>query len=209
LFADNVLRYLVFQNAGFNSNSGPGMTFNVLKGHIQNLFPDATAQEINQKTGAGSGDDPKEALLFLTQGRKLMMYHGYSDGEISPYRTVLYYEALANVKGGFQALQDGARLFMVPGMFHCAGGPGPNVFDTLSALEGWVENGVAPDAILATGGVQRDQRGKPRSMPLCKFPALASYNGTGDVNDAANWSCLPDDQRLLKVGPNGFRAGLR
>jgi hypothetical protein len=208
LFADNVLRYLVYQNASFNSNFGPGMTFNVLTNRIQNILPDATAQKISQETAAGSGDDPQKALSFLGQGRKLIMYHGYSDGDISPYRTFMYYEALAKAVGGFPTLQEDARLFMVPGMFHCEGGPGPNVFDTLSALEDWVENGVAPDAVVATGGVQHDQHGNPRSMPLCKFPEMASYDGKGDIFDAVNWSCSPNDQRLLKIGPNGFRAGL-
>jgi feruloyl esterase len=209
LFADNVLRYLVFQNANFNSNSGLGMTFNVGNNQIQNILPDATAQRINQETAAGSGDDPQNALNFLSQGKKLIMYHGYSDGDISPYRTFMYYEALAKAVGGYSTLQNDARLFMVPGMFHCEGGPGPNVFDTLSALEGWVEKGIAPDALLATGGAQHDQHGNPRSMPLCKFPEMASYNGKGDVNDAVNWSCPPNDQRLLNIGPNGVRAGLR
>ena len=207
-FADNVLRYLVFQDATYNSNSGPGMTFNVLKAGIQNVLPDATIQTIKQTTQAGTGDVPKQALTFLSEGRKLIMYHGFSDDIMTPYHTVMYYKALAKLAGGYDALQDVARLFMVPGMYHCTGGPGPNVFDTLSALEGWVENGTAPDTILATGGAQKDGLGNPRSMPLCKFPEMASYNGSGDVNDAANWSCLPDDSRLLTVGPNGRRAGV-
>jgi feruloyl esterase len=136
------------------------------------------------------------------------MYHGFSDGIMTPYQTVKYYKALANLAGGYSSLQQNARLFMVPGMFHCTGGPGPNVFDALSALEGWVENGIAPDAIPATGGVQKDEGGNPRSMPLCQFPEMASYNGTGDVNNAANWNCSSTDQRLLTNGPNGTRAGL-
>jgi feruloyl esterase len=208
LFADNVLRYLIFRDANYNSNSGPGMTFNVLKEKIQNLLPDATIQTINKTTLPGRGDIPKNALPFLSEGRKLIMYHGFSDDIMTPYHTMMYYEALAKLEGGYPALQANARLFMVPGMFHCTGGPGPNVFDSLSALESWVESGIAPDAIPATGGAQLDQLGNPRSMPLCQFPEMASYNGTGDVNDAANWSCSPDDQRLLLIGPNGQQAGL-
>jgi len=208
LFADNVLRYLVFQDANFNSNSGPGMTFSVAGGKVQNIFPDSTIQTLNQKILPGRADDPKQALPFLSQGRKLILYHGFSDGIISPYQTVKYYKALAGLTGGYQTLQDNARLFMVPGMFHCTGGPGPSVFDTLSALEDWVEKGSAPDAILATGGAQSDLDGNPRSMPLCPFPEMATYNSIGDVNNAANWSCSSNDQRLLTIGPNGSRAGL-
>jgi len=207
-FADNVLRYLVFQDASYNSNSGPGMTFTVSKQKIQNLLPDATIETIKTNTQAGSGDVPKQAKKFLSGGRKLIMYHGFSDDIMSPYHTVMYYKALAKAEGGYAALQNNARLFMVPGMYHCGGGPGPNVFDMLTTLENWVEKGMAPDAIVATGGVQLDEEGNARSMPLCKFPEMASYNGTGDVNNAASWSCSASDQRLLTVGPNGKRAGV-
>jgi feruloyl esterase len=78
---------------------------------------------------------------------------------------------------------------MVPGMNHCGGGPGPNTFDTLTALEKWVEQSVAPDTLLAThtnGGGVID-----RTMPLCKFPEMATYRGLGDLNDAASWRCGP------------------
>jgi len=73
-------------------------------------------------------------------------------------------------------------------MNHCGGGPGPNTFDTLTALEKWVEQSVAPDTLLAThtnGGAV------DRTMPLCKFPEMASYRGSGDLDHAANWHCGP------------------
>jgi hypothetical protein len=208
LFADNVLRYLVFQDANYNANSEPGMTFKVTKNAIQNILPDATIQAINQATRPGTGDVPKQALTFLSDGKKLIMYHGFSDDIMTPYHTFMYYKALAKLVGGYATLQNSARLFMVPGMYHCTGGPGPNDFDTLSTLENWVENGIAPDAIVASGGAQVDGLGNPRSMPLCQFPEMASYDGIGDVNDATSWSCSTEDSRLLKIGPNGKRAGL-
>ena len=93
---------------------------------------------------------------------------------------------------------------MVPGMQHCGGGRGPNTFDTLTALETWVEHGTAPDSIMAThvtAGVV------DRSMPLCTFPQQARYHGRGNVNDAASWSCSPEPA-LLKLGPAGIDAGL-
>jgi feruloyl esterase len=93
-------------------------------------------------------------------------------------------------------------------MHHCVGGPGPNLFDTLSALEKWVEGGVAPDAIPATHFVNNNPAlGVDRTMPLCAFPEEAQYRGSGDVNSAANWACAPN-RRLLEVGPNGRQAGL-
>jgi feruloyl esterase len=78
------------------------------------------------------------------------------------------------------------RLFMVPGMAHCGGGEGPNTFDMIAALERWVENGTAPDQIIAT----HTTNGKPdRTRPLCPYPQIAAYNGTGSIDDAASFGC--------------------
>ena len=112
-------------------------------------------------------------------------------------------------------------MFMVPGMAHCGGGPGPNSFgqifapsatqqqgDIVLALENWVEKGNAPHSIVATKLDHDDPKGAVvRTMPLCAFPAMARYTGVGDVNVAANWSCSADDQRLLDIGPAGHRTG--
>ncbi len=111
--------------------------------------------------------------------------------------------------GGYGELSADVRLFLVPGMQHCGGGPGPNQFDTLTALENWVENGVAPDGIVASHNAGNTATGAvDRTMPLCPFPAEAKYSGTGDVNDAANWSCT-SNKDLLTVGTNGQQAGLQ
>jgi tannase/feruloyl esterase len=78
------------------------------------------------------------------------------------------------------------RLFMVPGMTHCAGGNGPDQFDAVSAIVDWVEKGVAPDALLAAKIVD----GRPvRTRPLCPYPKVAKYAGRGSIDDAANFSC--------------------
>jgi feruloyl esterase len=74
------------------------------------------------------------------------------------------------------------RLFMVPGMGHCGGGPGVNGFDQIGTLEKWVEKGVAPDTIMGTGA-------QGMTRPLCAYPQAAEYKGTGDLKDGANWSC--------------------
>jgi feruloyl esterase len=93
-------------------------------------------------------------------------------------------------------------------MHHCGGGPGPNLFDTLTVLDNWVEHGLAPDAIPATHFVNNNPAlGVDRTMLLCPFPAQAEYLGSGDVNSAVSWACTAN-QRLLDVGPNGRQAGL-
>ena len=149
---------------------------------IDTIFADATTR------------DPARLQTFIRQGRKMIMYHGFSDPGISPFRTTEFYKQFAAMRGGYSKAQESVRLFMVPGMAHCSGGPGPDSFDTLTALENWVERRVAPDAIIATATSPGATR---RTMPLCRFPEQAAYRGTGDLNDAANWSCTPN-QALLQ-----------
>jgi feruloyl esterase len=121
---------------------------------------------------------------------------------------VKFYEDLAAAQGGYDKVGRNVRLFMVPNMQHCASGSGPNVFDTLTALEDWVEQGKAPDTIQArhfTGNSWKQP--VDRTMPLCPFPAAAIYREQGDVNDAANWSCSAN-RKMLEVGETGVEAGL-
>ena len=157
------------------------------------------------RLGPDIPDNPSKFGAFFGKGGKLLIYHGYDDLIISPYSSIWFYEDLAEQNGGYEKLQGHARLFMAPGMQHCTGGSGPNAFDTLSALEKWVEKGVAPDTIVAshsTNGMV------DRTMPLCKFPEQARYKGSGEETDAANWSCPANDKSLLEVGPNGVQSGL-
>jgi len=196
-FADQTLKYLVYEDPNYD-------TFNF--GMSPDGRIDGRSLELWDKmTRAGNADDPEALQPFLRKGGKLLIYHGFSDGGLSPYRTIDLYKELADRAGGYRDLQRDARLFLVPGMHHCAGGPGPNVFDTLTPLQKWVENGVAPDAIPASHftGTTVD-----RTMPLCKFPEQARYSGKGDVKNAANWSCPDHDRSLLHIGPNGAEAGL-
>jgi feruloyl esterase len=153
----------------------------------------AALKQVDSTFAEAMPRDPAKLLPFAQQGRKMIMYHGYSDPRITPFRTSLFYEEFAKLRGNYVKAQDNVRLFMVPGMYHCSGGPGPSQFDTLTALENWVEHGVPPDGIIATAAPDATRR----SMPLCMFPEQAEYRGTGDVNDAANWSCT-SNRRLLQ-----------
>lgn len=123
---------------------------------------------------------------FFRRGGKLIQYHGWSDPQISPANATQYYETVADLLGGRDAIHDSYRLFMVPGMGHCAGGYGPNSFDMVSALEAWVEQGEAPDKVIAE---QRGGDESGRSRPLCPYPEIALYTGSGSIDEAANFVC--------------------
>ena len=123
---------------------------------------------------------------FRKYGGKLIAYHGWSDPGISAAGTVAYFDAMTTIVGGRKPADEFARLFMVPGMHHCGGGPGPNSFDMLPALEAWVEKGVAPAQVIAS----RITDGKvERTRPLCPHPQVATYKGSGSIEEAANFSC--------------------
>jgi feruloyl esterase len=121
---------------------------------------------------------------FQKRGGKLLMYFGWADPALNPMMGVEYYEAVTERMGA--GTKNFFRLFMAPGMYHCGGGPGPNAFDTLSALSGWVEQGKAPDSLLAT---KADAGKVVRTRPLCPYPQVAKYSGTGSIDDAASFTC--------------------
>jgi feruloyl esterase len=123
---------------------------------------------------------------FIARGGKLIQYHGWSDPQISPGASVQYYERVAQARGGPDAVHGAYRLFMAPGMAHCSGGEGPDTFDMVTALEQWVEKGVAPDRIIASKSANG---AATRSRPLCPHPQLATYSGSGSTDDAANFTC--------------------
>jgi feruloyl esterase len=126
--------------------------------------------------------------VFEANGGKLIMWQGWSDPNLTPFRSVRYFLATVDAFGAGNA-EDRARffrLFMAPGVHHCSGGPGPNTFDLLTPLENWVEGGIAPDRIIAshiTGGMV------DRTRPLCPYPQEARYSGSGSIDDAANFVC--------------------
>jgi Tannase and feruloyl esterase len=122
---------------------------------------------------------------FMARGGKLIQYHGWADPQISPGTSVAYYQSVVE-KMGPAKVQQNYRLFMVPGMAHCGGGDGTSSFDMLAAMEQWVEQGKAPDRIEAA----RVRNGQTdRTRPLCAYPQVASYKGSGSTDDSANFVC--------------------
>jgi feruloyl esterase len=122
---------------------------------------------------------------FLARGGKMIQYHGWADPQISPGTSVAYYQSVVE-KMGPAKVQQNYRLFMVPGMAHCGGGDGTSTFDMLTALEQWVDTGKAPDRIEAS----RVRNGQTdRTRPLCPYPQVASYKGSGSTDDTANFVC--------------------
>ena len=121
---------------------------------------------------------------FKQNGGKLLIYTGTADQAFSAKQLVGYYAQLAKANGGAVATNSFARLFLVSGMTHCSGGAALDNFDPLQAVVNWVEQGVAPDSITATGATFPG-----RSRPLCAFPSETHYKGAGSIEDATSFEC--------------------
>jgi feruloyl esterase len=124
---------------------------------------------------------------FRQRGGKLLLFHGWRDQNFSAQSTIDYYNKVLDTTGATGSA-EWLRLFLAPGMGHCGGGEGPNTFDAVTALEQWVEHGKAPDVMIAshsTGGKV------DRTRPLCPYPQVAKYRGTGSIDEAANFTCAP------------------
>jgi feruloyl esterase len=160
------------------------------------VFRDASwdIDRFNSQTDLARADEADEGIVnamnanlkpFLDRGGRLIQYHGWSDPQISPGNSVQYYEQVNKLLTGVK-VSDSYRLFMAPGMGHCRGGEGPNVFDPIAALEQWVEQKNAPEQIVAS---HMTNGAVDRTRPLCPYPQVATYKGTGSIDEAANFSC--------------------
>jgi feruloyl esterase len=148
---------------------------------------DRDTSPIEKKAGFIDAVNP-DLSAFRARGGKLLIYHGWNDGgsggAISPQNSINYYSSVLARMGPQQ--EDWLRLFMVPGMAHCGGGPGPNQVNWMAALERWCESGIAPDRLIASR--VSDNRVN-MTRPVCPYPQVAQYTGVGSTNDAANFVC--------------------
>ncbi len=167
----------------FTSTAGP-VSGNALPLRIDLDMEEAAAQA-NAEQQLIDTDRWTNLSTFAAHGGKQIFYHGMSDPWFSAFDTLNYYERLTRDNGGPDKTRGFARLFLVPGMGHCAGGPATlDHFDLLTPLIDWVEQGKAPESVVATG------RSLPgRSRPLCAWPLHAQYKGRGNPNDAASFEC--------------------
>ena len=136
--------------------------------------------------------NPTDLSTLRNRGAKLLVYHGTADPVFSYNDTIAWYKGLAAANNGDAT--NFARVFAVPGMNHCSGGPTTDQFDFVSALVAWVEQGKAPDGVVATArtAAQNADLGaipSGRTRPLCAYPKVARYKGSGSVDDAASFSC--------------------
>jgi feruloyl esterase len=168
------------------STTAPTVTYSV-KIALQN--PDFDGKDFNldrdiklidERIGFVDAVNP-DLRRFKANGGKLLLYQGWRDSNVTSEATIWYYEEVLDKMGKKQG--DWLRLFMLPGVNHCGGGPGPDTFDSLGTLEKWREQGIAPDQIMGMN------KASGLTRPLCPFPQAATYNGKGDLKDAASFVC--------------------
>jgi hypothetical protein len=187
MYMDSFMRWFVF---GPTFDSVRDFNYDTSLGYLEPFVKDQDATQT-------------DLSAFKAHGGKLIMYNGWADHSTPPLRTVAYYEGVRKVHGA--AADDFIRLFMAPGLYHCTGGPGPNSFggtnqkgykkndpedDIMGAIDRWVEKGIAPTKLIATKFKNDDpSEGVVRTRPICPYPQVASYKGSGSVDDASNFVC--------------------
>jgi feruloyl esterase len=162
---------------------------------------DADLKAANERTAHTLNATDPDLKPFKARGGKLVVYHGWSDPAITPLSPIDYYESVVK-KMGQKDVDSFVRLYMVPGMQHCLGGPGTDSFGAFydlkfddpqhsvyASLEQWVEKGTAPSTIIASKFEGQDETHAKMTRPLCQYPQAAKYKGSGDPNDAVNFEC--------------------
>jgi feruloyl esterase len=152
---------------------------------------DKDVENLNKSTPLVSYSTSTDISKFKNRGGKIIWYHGLSDPGPPALGTIEYYKQLAAKNGDFAETKRFARLFLVPNMGHCRGGPATDQFDMLTPLVSWVEQGIAPDRIVASG-TRFPSPPAARSRPLCPYPEQARYTGPagGDLASANNYACV-------------------
>jgi len=149
------------------------------------LYEQYWDQSVEEFSGVLATDNP-DLAAFRDHGGKLILWHGWSDQLIYPEGTIDYFQRVQKQMGGAAATSSFARLFLAPGVGHCGGGAGPQPDGQFDAVVRWVEEGKAPETLNAA---RRNSGGASRTRPLCQFPLVAKYKGTGSTDDAANFTC--------------------
>jgi hypothetical protein len=187
---------------GFANGFFADMTFQDKNWDFRKMNFDGDAKITDDKMAQLYNATNPDMKAFKDRGGKLLLYHGWSDAALPPTNTIHYYESVVAKMGRRQA-SEFVELYMVPGMQHCGGGPGPNEFGAMSpaaasadhsmmkSIEQWVEKGTAPEKIIATKykADGNPSSGVARTRPLCPYPMVAKYSGSGSTDEAASFSC--------------------
>ena len=171
----DAFRYIVFEDPNWDP-----ATFN------PNTDIERTLRSDRTDTLNSSSTDLK---AFFDRGGKLLMYHGWSDTQVTPRNSINYFHNVV-ARFGPQIVGKSVQLYMVPGMNHCSGGPGTDVFDKVAALEQWMATGTSPERIAAS---HLTNATVDRTRPLCPFGRVAKWTGTGSADDASNFACVAAD----------------
>jgi hypothetical protein len=192
--------------------------FSFQNGYLQYLAFESSDGAFDWRTFNVDRDGPKlqpfmdvfsptstDLSKLRARGAKLILYHGWADPALSAFGTISYYEDVVKKAGGRTESDKFVELFMAPGMHHCMGnGPGPNRFDMLNALDAWVDKGVAPTRVAASHATQGVV---DRTRPLCPYPQVARYKGTGSIDAAEKFECAsPGTNQAASPAP-AQRAG--
>jgi Tannase and feruloyl esterase len=174
-FTTDWIRYWLMQNPQYDANA---LTLQAFE-----QFWDQSLEEY----GIVIGTDNPDLAQFRDRGGKIVLWHGWADQLITTEGTIDYYKRVLQQMGGAEKTTQFLRFFLAPGVGHCGGGAGPAPYGQLDAVRSWVEDGKAPATLTAA---RRDQAGTiTRSRPLCQYPQVAKYKGSGSTDDAANFVC--------------------
>ena len=200
--------------AGFGTSYYRDVVFEQPSWELRSMDFDRDVRVSDEKVAPIFNATNPDLRSFRAHGGKLLQYHGWADSAIAATSSIAYYDAVTSFlsrvpdpRSSTKSVEDFYRLFMVPGMAHCSGGAGPVRFgndaadfgaapgsadperDIFTALERWVEQGVAPDRLIGSGPSPLEPT-KTMRRPLCPYPQQARYTNSGDIHDAANFSCV-------------------
>ena len=182
--------------AGFGDQFYINMVFNDPTWNYMTLNRTSDVDHADRKMAGILNSTNPDLSALVRHGAKVLHYHGWEDNAISPNNSIDYFNSVFAVRHSHEPVRKDTyyRMFLVPGMSHCGGGPGANSFDALGTLARWVEDGEAPDRMIATKYVNDDpSQGVKFTRPVCSYPKVAVWSGHGSDADAANYKCRRND----------------